>query len=126
MSDLSLVSATQTEPMFKLSNVFKPSSRNMIILGTMIKLIAAGIVTTSAALFTSDVPLAIKITVGAVIFGAMGEALILFSKEEPVATLLKASEDIKTDIVSAIEARQSVDESTTIIITPPSNAELAN
>jgi len=95
----------ETPTLFSLKNIFKPSSKSVIILGMTMKIIGVGIVTLStiilpmAALVTTSTLLIIKygiiMNIFGIILGGLGEAIILFTKEEPLSSLIRAAEDIK-------------------------------
>jgi hypothetical protein len=95
LDELKTPSITEKEPMFQFKNLFKPTSKNAVILGTMMKLISVGIVTASTSLLLSDAKTAMWIIFAAVIFGALGEGLIMFTKEASISSLFRAAEDIK-------------------------------
>lgn len=107
-------SITKESPvLFSFKNIFKPSSKASIILGMSLKVIGIGIVTLStivlpmASLVTASTLLIIKygilMNIFGIILGAVGEAIILFTKEEPLSALLRAAEDIKEDKVEEIK-----------------------
>ena len=106
VDDLKTPSITQETPkLFSLKNIFKPTSKNMIILGMSLKIMGVGIVTLStavipmAALITTSTIIIIKygiiMNVFGILAGGLGEALILFTKEEPLSSLVRAAEDIQ-------------------------------
>lgn len=97
LDNLNTPSVTEENPLFSLNNFFKPTSRNIQIAGTVIKSVCASIVMFAATLLVSNPTLAIGLTIGAVIIGGLGEALQLFTKEEPVSTILRAKEDLNIE-----------------------------
>lgn len=108
IDNLNTPSITKEAPiLFSFKNVFKPTSKNAVILGMTMKVIGIGVVTLStivlplAALTTTATLIIIKygilMNVFGIILGGLGEAIILFTKEEPISSLIRAAEDIKID-----------------------------
>ena len=117
IDDLNTPSITKEDPiMFSIKNIFKPSSKSIIIIGMTMKIIGIGIVTLStivlplAALATTATLLIIKygvlMNIFGIVLGGVGEALILFTKEEPLSTLLRAAEDVQLTAVETAAVQQ--------------------
>ena len=77
------------EPMFQLSNFFKPTTKNVTLLGLAMR---ASALTILASAFASQ---SLKIFIGGVVIGFLGELIVLSSKEDPIETIVKAAEDIQ-------------------------------
>ena len=77
------------EPMFQLSNFFKPTTKNVTLLGLAMR---ASALTILASAFSTQ---SLKIFIAGVVIGFLGELIVLSSKEDPIATIVKAAEDIE-------------------------------
>lgn len=83
----------KTPPLFSLRNFFRPTSKNVLSWST----IAKGLAVTGAA--TSFATANAYIFIICLIIGGIADALILFTGEQPVDTVVQAIENIQEDKV---------------------------
>jgi hypothetical protein len=98
-------SIPETQPELSVSNIFKPTPKVRVIQGMSMKIISIGLVALGGTLLAmvTVVPdlqhtllfSGIILNIVGLIGGAIGESIILFTKEEPVSSLFRAAEEIK-------------------------------
>ena len=93
IDNLNTPSKTDETPLFSLKNYFKPTSKNVTVLGDI--LVSLGALVGASAIAALSTPIAIA---GMVISG-LGIILQRLTKEEPISTIGRAVEDIKVDSI---------------------------
>ena len=90
------------EPMFQFSNFFKPTTKNVTLLGLAMRASAISILASS---FSSQ---SIKVFAVGLIIGFVGEFIVLLSKEDPIETIVKAAEDIQQTTIQETQPVENV------------------
>lgn len=91
IDNLNTPSITDETPLFSLKNYFKPTSKNVLILGDI--LVSLGALIGASAIAALSTYSAVT---GMVVSG-LGIILQRLTKEEPVSTISRAVEDITVD-----------------------------
>ena len=78
--------------MFQFANFFKPTSKNITLLGLAMR---GSAVTILASSFSTQ---SMKVFIVGLIIGFLGELVVLYSKQDPIETIVKATEDIQQTI----------------------------
>lgn len=84
-------SILDTTPIFSIKNYFKPTPKNILILGDIL-ISLGGLVTTSAL-----AALSVHVGIAGMVLSGLGLILQRLTKEESASTIVQAIEDIKEE-----------------------------
>jgi len=87
-------SDVQEDPLFSFKNFVRPTSKNVLIWGTVVKTACITLIGFSLSILATSTSLAIALGVIAILIGGLAESIILFTREKPVDTLVQAVEDV--------------------------------
>lgn len=91
IDNLNTPSKTEETPLFSLRNYFKPTSKNVLILGDILVALGGLIGTASIAALSTT------FAITGLIISGLGIILQRLTKEEPISTIERAVEDIKVE-----------------------------